>query len=80
MIVADTNLVIYLYVETAKTPQARRAFQKDPAWAAPYTPAAQDIIAKSYYRPIDPATAAKYKSQFKDLKLYTIDKDFGKKS
>jgi sulfate transport system substrate-binding protein len=42
-----------------------------------YTPAAQDIIAKSYYRPIDPATAAKYHAQFKDLKLYTIDKDFG---
>ena len=36
MIVADTNLVVYLYVETAKTPQARRAFQKDPAWAAPF--------------------------------------------
>ena len=42
-----------------------------------YTPAAQDIIAKSYYRPIDPAAAAKYRSQFKELKLYTIDQEFG---
>jgi sulfate/thiosulfate transport system substrate-binding protein len=42
-----------------------------------YTPAAQDIIAKSYYRPTDPAAAAKYKAQFKELKLYTIDQEFG---
>jgi sulfate transport system substrate-binding protein len=42
-----------------------------------YTPAAQDIIAKSYYRPVDPAAAAKYRSQFKEIKLYSIDKDFG---
>ena len=42
-----------------------------------YTPAAQDIVAKNYYRPIDPTTAAKYHAQFKDVKLYTIDKDFG---
>ena len=32
---------------------------------------------KNYYRPSDPAVAAKYRSQFKELKLYTIDKDFG---
>ncbi len=36
MIVVDTNLVVHLYVETEKTPQARRAFQKDPAWTAPF--------------------------------------------
>ncbi len=42
-----------------------------------YTPAAQDIVAKNYYRPTDPAVAAKYSSQFKEIKLYTIDKDFG---
>jgi sulfate transport system substrate-binding protein len=42
-----------------------------------YTPAAQDIVAKNYYRPSDPAVAAKYSSQFKEIKLYTIDKDFG---
>jgi sulfate transport system substrate-binding protein len=42
-----------------------------------YTPAAQDIVAKNYYRPIDPAAVAKYRSQFKEIKLYTIDKDFG---
>ncbi len=42
-----------------------------------YTPAAQDIVAKNYYRPIDPTVVAKYRSQFKEIKLYTIDKDFG---
>jgi sulfate/thiosulfate-binding protein len=42
-----------------------------------YTPAAQDIVAKNYYRPTDPAAVAKYRTQFKDIKLYTIDKDFG---
>ncbi|MDZ4869007.1 MAG: sulfate ABC transporter substrate-binding protein [Alphaproteobacteria bacterium] len=42
-----------------------------------YTPAAQDIVAKNYYRPTDPAAVAKYRSQFKEIKLYTIDKDFG---
>jgi predicted nucleic acid-binding protein len=36
MIVVDTNLVVYHYVETPKTPLARRAFLKDPAWAAPF--------------------------------------------
>jgi sulfate/thiosulfate transport system substrate-binding protein len=42
-----------------------------------YTPGAQDIIAKNYYRPGDPTAAAKYRSQFKEIKLYQIDKDFG---
>jgi sulfate transport system substrate-binding protein len=42
-----------------------------------YTPAAQDIVAKNYYRPTDPAVAAKYRGQFKELKLYTIDQEFG---
>ena len=42
-----------------------------------YTPAAQELAAKNFYRPIDPAVAAKYKAQFKDLKLYTIDAEFG---
>jgi sulfate/thiosulfate transport system substrate-binding protein len=42
-----------------------------------YTPAAQEIIAKHFYRPRDPAVAAKYASQFPQLNLVTIDKDFG---
>ncbi len=42
-----------------------------------YTPAAQEIIAKHFYRPRDAAVAAKYASQFKALNLVTIDKDFG---
>jgi len=42
-----------------------------------YTPQAQEIIAKNYYRPRDPAVAAKYRSQFPRLALFTIDRNFG---
>ncbi|CAM4100868.1 sulfate ABC transporter substrate-binding protein [Kerstersia similis] len=42
-----------------------------------YTPEAQEIIAQNYYRPIDKAVAAKYASQFPEVKLITIDDVFG---
>ncbi|MGE8567269.1 Sulfate-binding protein precursor [compost metagenome] len=43
-----------------------------------YTPVAQEIIAKNYYRPIDKTVAAKYESKFPKVKLVTIDdKIFG---
>ena len=42
-----------------------------------YTPEAQLIEAKDFYRPRDPAAAAKYKSQFPNIPLATIDGDFG---
>ncbi len=43
-----------------------------------YTPAAQEIIAKNYYRPIDKTVAAKYEAKFPKVKLVTIDdKIFG---
>ena len=41
-----------------------------------YTPEAQDLIAKNYYRPRDPAVAAKYAQQFPKLDLVSIN-DFG---
>ena len=42
-----------------------------------YTPAAQEIIAKNYYRPIDKDVAAKY-NKFPKVKLVKIDdKIFG---
>ncbi|MFO0750757.1 MAG: sulfate ABC transporter substrate-binding protein [Myxococcota bacterium] len=41
------------------------------------TPEAQEIIAKSYYRPRDPAVLAKYESTFPKLPLFTIDEQFG---
>jgi sulfate transport system substrate-binding protein len=41
-----------------------------------YSPAAQEIIARNYYRPTDPQVMARHKKQFPTLKLVTID-DFG---
>ncbi len=37
-----------------------------------YTPAGQEIIAKNYYRPRDPAVAAKYAARFSPVNLVTI--------
>jgi sulfate transport system substrate-binding protein len=42
-----------------------------------YTPEAQEIIARNYYRPIDPKVAAKYEKQFPKLQLITVDEVFG---
>ncbi len=42
-----------------------------------YSPVGQDIIAKNYYRPRDPAVAAKYASQFPALKIFTIQELLG---
>ncbi|SFE16151.1 sulfate transport system substrate-binding protein [Paenibacillus catalpae] len=41
-----------------------------------YSDEGQEIAAQNYYRPINETIAAKYKDQFKDLELITID-DFG---
>jgi sulfate/thiosulfate-binding protein len=42
-----------------------------------YTPEAQDIAAKNFYRPIDPKVLAKYASVFPQVNLFTIDELFG---
>ena len=42
-----------------------------------YTPEAQEIEAKNFYRPIDPTVAAKYAGKFPKLKLFSIDDTFG---
>ena len=42
-----------------------------------YTPAAQEVIARNFYRPRDASVAARYSSKFPALELVTIDKDFG---
>lgn len=42
-----------------------------------YTPVAQDIIGKNFYRPRDEKAAAKYAGKFPKLKLVTIDEAFG---
>jgi sulfate/thiosulfate-binding protein len=42
-----------------------------------YTPAAQLIIANNYFRPRNATVAARYRGQFPNMKLFTIDKNFG---
>ena len=42
-----------------------------------YTPEAQDIIAQNYFRPRNPKVSAKYKSRFPNMKLFTVDRNFG---
>jgi sulfate/thiosulfate transport system substrate-binding protein len=42
-----------------------------------YSPEAQEIAAKNFYRPTDQAVAAKYKGQFPEIPLVTIDDTFG---
>jgi sulfate transport system substrate-binding protein len=42
-----------------------------------YTPEAQDIIGKNFYRPVDPAAQKKYASVFPDINLVTINGEFG---
>lgn len=42
-----------------------------------YMPAAQEIIARNYYRPNDKTVAAKYAKQLVPVKLFTIDEVFG---
>jgi sulfate/thiosulfate transport system substrate-binding protein len=42
-----------------------------------YTPEAQEIEARNYYRPIDPSVAAKYAAKFPKLNLFSIDDTFG---
>ena len=42
-----------------------------------YTPEGQNIVAKHYYRPRDKAVAEKYKAQFPEINLFTVDELFG---
>lgn len=42
-----------------------------------YSPAAQDLAARHFYRPTDAQVAAKYSKQFVTTKLITVDKVFG---
>lgn len=42
-----------------------------------YSADGQEIAAKNFYRPRNPAIAAKYQHQFPQLALLTIDKNFG---
>ena len=42
-----------------------------------YTPLAQDIIAKNFYRPIDGNAARKYAANFPAIRLFTVGDTFG---
>jgi sulfate/thiosulfate-binding protein len=42
-----------------------------------YSPEAQELIARNFYRPRNPEVAAKHKGQFPPINLVSVDKDFG---
>ena len=42
-----------------------------------YTPQAQELIAKNFYRPRDPAVAQRHAAEFPRVRLMTIDRNFG---
>ncbi|MBL8260553.1 MAG: sulfate ABC transporter substrate-binding protein [Candidatus Competibacteraceae bacterium] len=42
-----------------------------------YSPEAQELAAKHYFRPRDPAVAERYRAQFPSLQLFTVDEIFG---
>jgi sulfate transport system substrate-binding protein len=42
-----------------------------------YTPEAQEIAARNFYRPVDPQVAARHVGQFAKVNLFTIDQAFG---
>ena len=42
-----------------------------------YSPEGQDIAARNFYRPADPAVAAKYSKQFAPVKLFRVEELFG---
>lgn len=42
-----------------------------------YTPEAQHLAAKHYYRPVDPEILAQYSDTFPQMRLVTIDGEFG---
>src|SRR5689334_7092171 len=42
-----------------------------------YTDAAQEIVARNFYRPRNPGIAKKYQAQFPAMKLVTVDEVFG---
>jgi len=42
-----------------------------------YTPEGQEIAARNFYRPRSQEVAQKYASQFPQLKLFTVDEEFG---
>jgi sulfate transport system substrate-binding protein len=42
-----------------------------------YSPEGQELAAKYYFRPLNPAAAAKYPGRFPELKLYSVPQEFG---
>ena len=42
-----------------------------------YAPAGQDIVARHYFRPRDAEVSARYRDQYPEIRLFTIDEVFG---
>jgi sulfate transport system substrate-binding protein len=42
-----------------------------------YSPAGQEVAAQHYFRPRDPQVLEKYREQFAQVELFTVDEVFG---
>jgi sulfate transport system substrate-binding protein len=42
-----------------------------------YTPQGQDVVARNFFRPSDPAVLERYAAQFPQMRLFTVDDVFG---
>jgi predicted nucleic acid-binding protein len=70
MIVVDTNIVVALFIESARTPDAQRLFDNDPAWSTePFTLVEFANVLATYHRAgrVTPARAATYLSHAREL-------------
>jgi sulfate transport system substrate-binding protein len=64
--------IVDKYVAKHGTEQAARAYLE-----FLYTPAAQRVAAKHYYRPRNADVAKEYAAQFPNISLFTVDEVFG---
>jgi sulfate transport system substrate-binding protein len=67
-----TVAVVDSVVDRKETRTAARAYLE-----YLYTPAGQEIVARHYFRPRDSEVGARYRHQYPEIRLFTIDEVFG---
>lgn len=76
MIVVDTNVIAYLYLEGEFTKQARTVYQNDPVWVAPYLWRSEFRNILTVYRRRNILTLEECKNQIDSAKLLLQDREF----